>query len=174
MTFHSRRIPDQERLKWQDPQAILDEVGLKPGETFIDLGCGDGFFAIPAARRVGEAGLVYGLDISNDAIERLKEKAADEGLKNLLLRVGRAEDTVLCPGCAEVVFFGIVLHDFEDPQRVLLNAGKMLKPSGRLVRPGRPLRTPWRWPGRTGSSGNASGGCRSWWFSWWFWSCWGA
>ena len=48
-------------------------------------------------------------------------------------RVGTAEDTVLCNACADIVFFGIVLHDFSDPALVLVNARKMLKPEGCLV-----------------------------------------
>ena len=49
------------------------------------------------------------------------------------LEVGEAEDKVSCEECADIVFFGIVLHDFSDPLRVLANARRMLKPTGRLV-----------------------------------------
>jgi len=47
--------------------------------------------------------------------------------------LGRAEDTVFCEACADIVFFGMVLHDFSDPAKVLRNAGRMLKADGRLV-----------------------------------------
>jgi predicted methyltransferase len=40
---------DTERRKWQDPEKILSEIGLAPNMTFVDLGCGDGYFALPAA-----------------------------------------------------------------------------------------------------------------------------
>ncbi len=133
-SFHRAYPYDEEsRRKWQNADAILTEIGLKPGATFVDVGCGDGFFALPAARMVRERGRVYGLDINPEAIERLKERAAHEGITNLQLNVGRAEDTVLCEACADFVFFGIVLHDFENPVRVLENAKRMLQPSGRLV-----------------------------------------
>jgi ubiquinone/menaquinone biosynthesis C-methylase UbiE len=121
------------RRRWQDAGAILADIGLKPGATFIDLGCGEGFFALPAARLVGPGGMVYGLDTRPEAVGRLRERASSEGLTNLRLKVGRAEDTVLCEACADFVFFGIVLHDFDEPARVLANAARMLKPRGRLV-----------------------------------------
>jgi len=124
---------DTERRKWQNPEAVLTGIGLKPGFTFLDIGCGDGFFAIPAARIVGEKGMVYGLDADKDAIGRLVETARKLGLSNLILRVGRAEETILCDGCADIVFFGIVLHDFESASKVLSNAKRMLKHGGRLV-----------------------------------------
>jgi ubiquinone/menaquinone biosynthesis C-methylase UbiE len=122
-----------ERRKWQNPEAILREIGLKHSQTFVDVGCGDGFFAIPAARLVGKGGKVYGLDVNSEAIGHLVRKAEKEGLANLLLTVGRAEDLILCEACADFVFFGIVLHDFDDPFKVLINAKRMLKPTGCLV-----------------------------------------
>jgi hypothetical protein len=47
--------------------------------------------------------------------------------------VGEAEKTRVCEGCADIVFFGIDLHDFRDPVAVLKNAKQMLGPAGRLV-----------------------------------------
>ncbi len=124
---------ETERRKWQNPEEILAEIGLKQGFIFIDVGCNDGFFAIPAARIAGEKGKVYGIDIDRQAIDSLAEKAGKEGLKNLYVTVGEAEEIVLCEGCADIVFFGIDLHDFRDPARVLMNAKRMLKPGGMLV-----------------------------------------
>ena len=54
-------------------------------------------------------------------------------MKNLYVTVGEAEETVLCEGCADIVFFGIDLHDFRDPEKVLMNAKRMLKHGGMLV-----------------------------------------
>ncbi len=127
-------LPDEKtRRQWQNPEAILAGIGLKPGLIFMDIGCGDGFFALPAARIVGEGGAVYGVDINAEAIGRLKEKAAAAGLGNLKLETAEAEATVFCRGCADLVFFGIDLHDFRDPGQVLANARRMLKPGGRLI-----------------------------------------
>jgi ubiquinone/menaquinone biosynthesis C-methylase UbiE len=124
---------ETERRKWQDPEVILSDIGLKPGMTFLDVGCGDGFFALPAARIVGPAGQVFGLDSNSRGIETLRKKAEKEGLRNLTLRTARAEDVILCQACADMVFFGIVMHDFQDPQKVLKNAHQMLKMDGKLV-----------------------------------------
>lgn len=124
---------ERERRRWQDPEAILNDIGLKRDFTFVDIGCGYGFFALPAAKLVGEKGMVYGLDANDKAISWLKKKAAEEDLRNLSLQIGAAEETVLCEACADIVFFGIVLHDFDDPAKVLMNAKRILKPTGRLV-----------------------------------------
>ena len=101
--------------------------------VFMDIGCGDGFFAIPAAQIVGEKGAIYAVDIEVTAVNRLKEKAKENGLTNITAEVGAAEDAVFCEGCADIVFYSIVLHDFNDPAKVLRNARKMLKLTGALV-----------------------------------------
>jgi ubiquinone/menaquinone biosynthesis C-methylase UbiE len=124
---------DENRRQWQDPEAVLKEIGLKAGDTFIDIGCGEGFFAVPAAAVVGKGGRVYGLDVRPAAIERLRQKASAAGQENLQLTVGRGEENVLCRACADFVFFGIALHDFAEPSLVLANAARMLKPGGKLV-----------------------------------------
>ena len=49
------------------------------------------------------------------------------------MTVGKAEEVVICDSCADIIFFGVVLHDFEDAASVLKNAKRMLKPTGRLV-----------------------------------------
>ena len=133
--MHAHRFFDdeKERRKWQNPETILLHVGLKTGSVFIDVGCGGGFFTVPAARLAGSEGRVYGLDADTEAVDRLKEKAAKEGLRNFKLKVGLAEETVFCDSCADIVFFGIVFHDFRNPKKVLSNAKRMLKPSGRLI-----------------------------------------
>jgi ubiquinone/menaquinone biosynthesis C-methylase UbiE len=135
MSLHHRTFygNQTERRRWQNPDSILAEIGLRPGLTFVDVGCGDGFFALPAARIVGKEGRVYALDFDAESISSLEEKASRGNLKNVETRIGNAEDNVFCESCADIVFFGIVLHDFYDPAKVLKNASKMIKPSGRLV-----------------------------------------
>jgi len=112
---------------------ILAEARVKVGDVLIDLACGFGFFAIPAAKIVGSKGVVCGVDIDKEALEALGEHAARLGLRNLRLKLAAAEDVVLCKQCADIVFVGIALHDFDDPLKVLQNVKKALKTGGRLV-----------------------------------------
>jgi ubiquinone/menaquinone biosynthesis C-methylase UbiE len=132
MTCHGGFALDEAtRRSWYNPENILQD--LQAGMVFVDVGCGDGFFSILAAKKVGEKGRVYAVDSDVAAIEKLKRKAQAEGLKNIVSRAEPAEDTVFCNGCADFVFFSMVLHDFADPARVLRNARKMIKPTGTLI-----------------------------------------
>ncbi len=133
MTKRRFQADDPERKKWQDPQKIFSAIGLSSGMVFVDIGCGEGYFALPAARMAGPGGKVYATDINADSVGVLREHTAKEGLVNLFAEAKAAEETVICEGCADIVFFGINLHDFENPEKVLRNAKKMLKASGRLI-----------------------------------------
>lgn len=130
----SQHYPDEiKRREWQNPEEILGRIGLQEGQVFVDVGCGEGFFSIVAARMVGASGKVIGVDINEKGLARLGDRAKNEGLGNLTLVVAPAETAQVCTGCADFVFFGIDLHDFKDAKKALANARKMLKPSGKLV-----------------------------------------
>ncbi len=122
-----------QRWEWQNPEKILMEVGVKAGDVFIDLACGFGFFAIPAAEMIGAEGVVCGVDVDDVALGELRAQAAQAGLENLRVKRAEAEDVSLCERCADIVFIGIALHDFRDPFKVLQNAKSTLKKDGRLI-----------------------------------------
>ena len=63
----------------------------------------------------------------------MKEIATREDLSNLVLKVGKAEETILCEDCADIAFIANSLHDFENPGEVLRNVKRMIKYEGILV-----------------------------------------
>jgi ubiquinone/menaquinone biosynthesis C-methylase UbiE len=133
MSYTHFHQDETERRKWQNPDPILKGIGLTWGMVFVDVGCGEGYFSIPAAEVVGDTGKVYAIEIDPRSIEELSERASKKGLKNIILKAASAEETVLFDGRADIVFFGIDLHDFTDPAKVLANALRMLKSGGRVV-----------------------------------------
>ena len=122
-----------ERLLWQNTDQILSDIGLKPGDTMVDIGCGDGFFSLPAAKLVGRDGLIYAIDASDEAIAQLKTKASGLDLANIRAVVADAEKFTACRHCADIILMANVLHDFENPLKVLANARELLKPEGTVV-----------------------------------------
>ena len=124
---------DEERRRWQDPEEVLDRVGVAPGGIVADVGAGDGYFTLPIARRVGSHGIVYAVDPSVERLTRLHETAEEEGLENIRIRAITAEELAVCEGCADLVFYGNCLHDFADQADALRNAMTALKPAGRLA-----------------------------------------
>jgi ubiquinone/menaquinone biosynthesis C-methylase UbiE len=133
MSFHTYPGEEIIRRQWRKPETTLKQVGLRAGMVFMDIGCRDGFFTLPAAQIVGKKGKVYAVDTDAAAIEKLKDTAAEKGLTNITAEIGAGEETVFCTACADMVFYSRVLHDFKDPAKVLRNAKAMLKSTGKLV-----------------------------------------
>ena len=129
---HVFSYTETERRKRQNPEAILEMAGLKKGMRFIDSGCNDGFFTLPAARIVGGSGKIYAIDIDNEALLRLKRKLDSEGINNTEIINQPSEEVLIEDAEADIVFFGIVLHDFYDPLKVLTNSKQMLKAGGHI------------------------------------------
>ena len=124
-------LDEATRRSWYNPEAIL--VDLKAGMTFADIGCGDGYFTVLAAKIVGAKGKVYAVDIDPSGVEKLKESAKAQGLTNIAAQVGEAEETVFCRGCVDFILLSMDLHDFRDPAKVLCNAKEMLNTTGLVV-----------------------------------------
>ena len=66
-----------------DPGTLWAELNLPQGITFLDLGCGQGNYSLAAASLIGPAGVVYAVDLWEEGIAALKERAAREGRANL-------------------------------------------------------------------------------------------
>ena len=66
-----------------DPATLWAELNLPQGITFLDLGCGQGNYSLAAADRIGPKGVVYAVDLWEEGIAALRERAAREGRANL-------------------------------------------------------------------------------------------
>jgi cyclopropane fatty-acyl-phospholipid synthase-like methyltransferase len=69
----------------RDGVRFLKTLGLHPGDRVLDFGCGDGVYSIPASQIVGKHGVVYALDRDSFSLQRLAEKAASLGIRNIIL-----------------------------------------------------------------------------------------
>jgi len=107
----------------------VSRLRLAPGASVLDLCCGAGASAIPAARAVGPAGRVLGVDVAEPQLELARARAADEGLANIEFRHGDATGTGLPDGSfdAVVCVFGV----FFVP-----DMAAFIREMWRLVRPG--------------------------------------
>ncbi|MDP8957777.1 MAG: hypothetical protein M3N51_00920, partial [Actinomycetota bacterium] len=68
------------RDRWQQPERVVAELGLQPGDRVADLGAGGGYFTFRLARAVGPSGVVYAVDTDRDVPSSLSERAVREGV----------------------------------------------------------------------------------------------
>lgn len=93
---------------FRNPNKLLKRAGLKPGQKVLEVGCGPGFFTIPAAAIVGDKGLIYAVDIHPLAIKRVNEKIQQKGIQNISPILTNASDTDLADQSIDLAFlFGL-------------------------------------------------------------------
>jgi len=121
----------RERYATQDPGHLWDLVGLHEGDVVVDVGAGTGFFAFPASSRVGEQGSVYAVDVSEDLLDLIGERAEAGHFRNLHTVLSTPTRIPLEDGTADVVLLANVLHGV--PPSTVAEAVRVLRPGGRLV-----------------------------------------
>lgn len=123
----------EEREAALEPEKLLRKLGLRAGDTMADIGCGPGFFALPAARIVGSNGIVLAGDIQGEMLTSVRSRAHEADLHNI--RVVKTSETEI-PLPAEsfdFVLLAFVLDELEHRATFLHRAARLLKPSGRVV-----------------------------------------
>jgi ubiquinone/menaquinone biosynthesis C-methylase UbiE len=123
--------------KWEKQQGVtfLREIGIKPGQTVLDFGCRVGHYTIPAAKAVGNDGVVYALDREREALNELQRKVEIHNLSNVKIIIASGQiELNFEGGSIDVVFFYDVLHYFGDNDRKKLyrEAYRVLKQDGLL------------------------------------------
>ena len=131
LSFRSLALWLRLRERFQDPAEALRKAGLENGQVVLDFGCGVGSYTLPAARIVGEQGLIYALDVHPLAIEDVERRARKAGLANLRTIVS-GRDTGLPDGSVDVVLLYDVLHAVADKPALLSELQRILKPEGSL------------------------------------------
>jgi len=112
-----------------NPLALGD---LCPGQTVLDLGSGAGLDSILAARRVGAAGTVIGVDFAPEMVEKATQNAAAVGVTNTEFREGEADALPLADKSVDVVISNGVFNLCVDKRKVLAEVFRVLRPGGRL------------------------------------------
>ncbi len=112
------------------PTAVAD---LHEGETVLDLGSGAGADVLISAQRVGQTGKAIGLDMTDEMLDLARKNAAETGVENVEFVKGYIEELPLSDDSVDVVISNCVINLSADKPRVLTEAGRVLKPGGRLA-----------------------------------------
>ncbi len=108
------------------------QLALQPGMHVLDVGCGSGRFSIPMAQLVGPKGLVLGVDLNTQRIQRAKQRLQRASIKNVRFeRVGAGEGK-LPHGQFDRVLLFAVLGEMPDREAALVEIFQSLKPGGIL------------------------------------------
>ncbi len=128
---------------FRDPYKALHDAGLEAGQTVLEVGCGPGFFTIPAARIVGVGGTVLALDINPVAVEHVRRKIEEAGVTNSKVIPANAAQTDLPDQSFDLIFVFGFARAVGGMAAIWPELHRLLKPGGTLSVEGQ-LRPPSR------------------------------
>ena len=112
-----------------NPVKTLQGAGIQPGQTVLEVGCGTGFFTIPAAELIGDQGCLVAMDALSDYTKQVSKKVQSAGLKNVRVVKRDALDTGLdAASIDKVLLFGVLPFPFLPLKRLLPEMHRGLKP----------------------------------------------
>jgi SAM-dependent methyltransferase len=111
---------------------VMDILGIAAGKTVADIGAGSGWFTVRAARRVGEGGVVYAVDINPASIRYVDERVQKEKLHNVKTILGKANDPLLPAGAVDAVLLLKTYHEVAEPVALLQNLRVALRPGAKV------------------------------------------
>lgn len=129
----AREFDAPERDAWQQPDRVVAALGLRPGDTVVDLGVGTGYFVPRLAAAVGPEGHVIGLDVEPNMVSYVKARAQKVGLSRFDARVIAADDPQLAEGSADVILIVDTWHHLGARATYAEKLARALKPGGRVV-----------------------------------------
>ena len=122
------------RKRIMNPVKTLQAADVKPGETILEVGCGTGFFTIPAAQMIGEQGHLIAMDVMSGYLEQVAKKVQAAGLKNVRIIKRDALDTGLeSESVDKILLFGVLPFPSLPLNHLLPEMHRILKPDGRIA-----------------------------------------
>ncbi len=112
---------------------MLANLGVRPGMTVCDMGCGNGFHSLAMAKMVGENGLVIGVDVQPEMLGFLRQRMEDQGVENVIPILGSYHNPRLPPDTIDLALMVDVYHEFSHPEQMLTSIRNSLKADGLVV-----------------------------------------
>jgi demethylmenaquinone methyltransferase/2-methoxy-6-polyprenyl-1,4-benzoquinol methylase len=113
---------------------ILKGADIVPGKVVLEIGCGTGFFTIPAAQLIGDQGSLTAMDVVQESVDLVFNKIQEANLKNVRVVKGNAMDTRLdSESFDNVLLFGVIPAPMLPLNRLLPEIHRILKVEGNLA-----------------------------------------
>jgi len=118
---------------WPTPGDTLRRLGVTPGDRVAEIGCGNGYFALPAARIASPAS-VYAVDLDDSLLAEMTSLASAQGIDNLVPVRGDARDlAALLPEPVDAALLANAFHGIDDRAAFVAGVAGALAAGGRFV-----------------------------------------
>ncbi|MEO6182421.1 MAG: methyltransferase domain-containing protein, partial [Verrucomicrobiota bacterium] len=122
-----------EREAEENTNLMVDSLKIKPAEIIADIGAGTGYISRKLSKKVGEKGIVYAVEIQQEMLDILTNKAVQAGFHNIKPVLGTVTDPKLSADSVDTILLVDVYHEFDFPFEMTQAMCKALKPGGRIV-----------------------------------------
>ncbi len=112
---------------------MLANLGVEPGMTVCDMGCGNGFYSLRLAKQVGPHGRILAVDIQPEMLAMLRDRAERVRIENISPILGSVYNPRLPERSVDLILLVDVYHEFSYPTQMLAAMRQALKPSGMIV-----------------------------------------
>lgn len=118
---------DPQRERKLQINRVMDLLQIKENSTVADIGAGSGWFTTRAARRVGANGKVFAVEVNQDYIKHINERAVKEKLANIQTVLGKEDDPLLPANALDAVLILKTYHEIAQPVRLLQHLHESMK-----------------------------------------------
>lgn len=122
-----------EREAEEQPDRVVEALHISKGATVVDLGAGVGYFTWRLAEQVGDSGRVIAVDVQQGMLDRLRQNLQDRNITNVEVVLGEPGDPHLPVGQVDLVLLVDVYHELAQPEDIMEQVRRSLKPGGRVV-----------------------------------------
>lgn len=130
---NKHKLDNENRRKMLPPEKTLINLGLNAGDLMADIGCGIGYFSIPASKIVGDNGKIFALDILPEMLQEVEIRAKENNCNNIKTVLTEENNLKLEEGTITFAFISNVLHETEELDKFLGKVKKVMNSKGKIA-----------------------------------------
>jgi len=130
---NKHNLDNEKRRELLPPKETLIRLGLHEGDIMADIGCGIGYFTIPASKIVGDSGKVFAMDILPEMLQDVEMKIKEKNISNIKTILTEENDFKLEDNKVTIAFISLVLHEANEKENFLNEIKRIISPKGRIA-----------------------------------------
>ena len=130
---NKHKLDNEKRRELLPPDETLIKLGLHEGDVMADIGCGIGYFTIPASKIAGDSGNIFAMDILPEMLQEVEIKIKEKKYLNIETGLTTENDLMIEDAKISFAFICTVLHETEELGKFLEETKRIISPKGRIA-----------------------------------------
>lgn len=130
---NKHKLDNEKRRELLPPKQTLINLHLHKGDIMADIGCGIGYFSIPASKIVGNIGKIFAIDIQPEMLHDVEFKIRENNISNIKIVLTEENNLKLDDNKVNFAFVSNVLHEIYEKESFLNEVKRILSPDGKIA-----------------------------------------